>query len=103
VAGVAVPDAPPLLAAVMPMHAPPGWQAPPGQHSEPAAPQVVHMVTFPVMTAQPRPVEQDRPVQQGCPLPPQVSHIPEDPLPPPAPVVWQARPEPQLVPPLQQS
>jgi len=103
VAAVIAPEAPPLLAIVLPVHTPPAWHPPPAQHSVPVAPQFVHMVMLPVMTAHPRPVEQDRPLQQGCPLPPQVSHIPADPVPPPAPVVWQASPEPQLEPPLQQS
>jgi len=103
VAGVGVPEAPPLLPVVMPTQAPPGWQAPPAQHSVPAAPQLVHMVTLPDMTAQPRPVEQVRPLQHGCPLPPQVSHIPTLPAPASAPAVWQASPAPQLLlPPPQQ-
>ena len=82
----AVPDVPPLPAVVLPMQAPPGWQRPPAQHSEPAAPQFMH-IEVPPITAQPRPVEHVWPLQQGSPLPPHVVHIPTAPEPPPAPEV----------------
>jgi hypothetical protein len=89
-----VPDAPPLPAVVMPTQAAPAWQPPPAQHSDPVAPQLVHIVVLPLITAQPRPVEHVRPLQQICPLPPQVVHIPTVPAPASAPAVSQASPEP---------
>ena len=99
----AVPDAPPLLPIVMPTQAAPAWHAPPGQHSALAAPQFVHMVTLPLMTAHPRPVEHERPLQHTSPLPPHDSHIPTVPAPASAPAVWHASPDPQPLAPLQQS
>jgi hypothetical protein len=97
----AVPELPPLLALVMPTQAAPGWQFPPAQHSDPEAPQFMHIVVLPPVTAQPRPVEHTWPVQQGSPLPPQAVHILPDA--PPAPEVSHASPEPHAAFPEQQA
>ena len=96
------PDAPPLPAFVMPTQAFPGWQPPPAQHSDPAAPQVVHIVVLPLITAQPRPVAHVRPLQQICPLPPHAAHIPTV-LRPASAAVSHPSPAPHPLPPEQQA
>jgi hypothetical protein len=62
----------------------------------------MHIVVAP-MTAQPSPPEQARPLQHGCPLPPQVTHLPGVLVPASASAAWQASPLPHPLRPLQQA